>query len=209
MFLYVLCLEHRLSFSTRVSVQSLANVNQQRTLTRILSTSCGRLRPTCLDGSRIHNFSIDNLCLITRTLPLLTKLKAINFMQWNQTRILKSFEDYFQLSTFPNPTCLYNILVLQRYKSAIVELKEREEIMMSRVLSTASDDRLDSLMIIALHKYILKNIHSLYWKNDRQIILYIVQKFPRIFFVTNIIITSDNLLSAVNGKSYQGCCTDN
>ena len=77
-------------------------------------------------------------------------------------RIFKPFEDHFQLSTFPNPTCLYKILGLQRYQAAIDALKEHEEIMKSRFLSTASDDRLDSLMIIALHKYILKNIYSLY-----------------------------------------------
>ena len=76
--------------------------------------------------------------------------------------IRKPFEDHLQLSTFQNPTCLYNYLGLQRYKSAIVELKEHEEIMKSRFLSTANDDRLESLMITALHKYMLKNIHSLY-----------------------------------------------
>ena len=50
-------------------------------------------------------------------------------------------------------------------------MKEHEEIMKSRFLSTVSYDRPDSCMIIALYKYMLKNIHSLYWENDRQIIL--------------------------------------
>ena len=40
-----------------------------------------------------------------------------------------------------------------------VALKEHEEIMKSRFLSTASDDHLDSLVIIALHKYILKKAY--------------------------------------------------
>ena len=51
---------------------------------------------------------------------------------------------------------LYNILGLQRYKSAIVEQKDNEKIMNSSFLSTASNDRLASMMIIALHKYVLK-----------------------------------------------------
>ena len=48
-------------------------------------------------------------------------------------------------------------------------LKEHEKILKSRFLSTEGGDHLDSLVIFALHKYILKNI--LYWKNDRQKIL--------------------------------------
>ena len=39
MFVYVLCLEHRLSFSTRVPMQSLTTANQWRTLKLILSPS--------------------------------------------------------------------------------------------------------------------------------------------------------------------------
>ena len=85
---------------------------------------------------------------------------------------------------FPNPICVYKILGFQRYRSAIDELNEHEEIMKSRFLPTASDDRLDSLIIIAFHKYILKNIDILWWNNDRQKFR-TVQKFPRIFFFTN------------------------
>ena len=76
--------------------------------------------------------------------------------------IFKPFEGHFELSTFPNPTHLYKILGLQRYQSATDAMKEHMKIMKSHFLSMASDDRLDSLMIIALHKYILKNIRSLY-----------------------------------------------
>ena len=63
---------------------------------------------------------------------------------------------------------LYKILGLQRCQSAIDALAKHEEIMKSHFLSTVSDDRLDSLMIIALPKYILKNIHSPYSKDDRR-----------------------------------------
>ena len=81
-----------------------------------------------MDGIRTYNLLIDNLYLITMTPPLLANLIALNFRQWNQCEF-STFEDHFQLSTFPNPTCLYNILGLQQYKSEIVTLKEHEEIM--------------------------------------------------------------------------------
>ena len=72
--------------------------------------------------------------------------------------ILKPFADHFQLSTFQNSICFNNILGCNATsKTIIAELKERDEIMKSGFLSTASDDRLDGLMIIALHKYISEN----------------------------------------------------
>ena len=45
--------------------------------------------------------------------------------------------------------------------------KGHEEIMKSRLLSTASDDRLESLMIIALHKYPWKGFEpTTVWSTD-------------------------------------------
>ena len=110
------------------------------------------LGPPAVVGIRTHNLLIDNLHV---------NIKALNFKQLNQSGV-SAFEDHFQLSTFPNPTVLYKILGLQSYHLAIDALKEHEGIKKSCFLITVSDYRLESLMIIEIHKYILKNIHSLY-----------------------------------------------
>ena len=78
--------------------------------------------------------------------------------------------------SFPVINISKSYMFIQHYFLATLQVsnwcaERAEEIVKSRFLSTASDDRLDSLMIIALHKYILKNIHSLYWDNDKKIIL--------------------------------------
>ena len=163
-------LEHRLTFPTRVSVQSLTTANQWRTLICIFKSQLymKELRPPALDGIRINNFSIDNLT--TRTPPIIWNLKGLNFRQWNRSGFLNLMKIISIYQHFQIPR-LYNILGLQHYTSQNVRLKVHKEIMKSRFLSTASDNHLDSLMILALHKYILKNIHSLYLENDTHIIL--------------------------------------
>ena len=156
------------------------------------------LSPPAMDGIRTHNFSIDNQCLplgLYRSLQILKCLISGN-------GIAQTFWRSFP-STFPNPTCLYKNLGLQCFNSATVALKEQEKIMKSCFLLTASGDRIDSLIIIAVHKYILKNILSLYWENDRQISVWIVQIFLRIFFTNNLAIMSPTLPSTRSIISHQ------
>ena len=60
------------------------------------------LGPPAVGGIRTHNVLIDNLCLTTRTSPLLANLKALYFMQWNQSacshplKIISSYQ-HFQI----------------------------------------------------------------------------------------------------------------
>ena len=99
------CQEHRLYFSARVPVQSPICANQWRTLTRILSLSSMWSTPA-VDGIRTHNLWIDNLCLTTRTPPLLANLKGLNFRPRNHSgfsNYLKIIFSYQQLLHFQIP----------------------------------------------------------------------------------------------------------
>ena len=119
----IVCLEHLLSFSTRVLVQSLITANQRRTLYFKSQPYLEDLGRSAVDGIRTHNILIDNLCLTTRTPPLIANLKALNFKQWH----LYGFSNPLKiipLTNISNHTCLYKILGLQRYPSAIDALKE-------------------------------------------------------------------------------------
>ena len=76
------CLEHRLSFSSRVQEQSLTTANQRRTLTYFKSWLYVKdLGPPVVDGIWTHNFWFDNLCLTNSNPPLVANLKALNWFQ--------------------------------------------------------------------------------------------------------------------------------
>ena len=81
------CQEHRLSFSIRAPVQSLITANHRRILTHILSLFfyVEDLSLPVVNGIFTQILLIDNLCLTTRTQPLLVNLKALNFRQWIQS----------------------------------------------------------------------------------------------------------------------------
>ena len=161
-FMYCVCLEHQPSFSAQVPVQSLFTANLQSTLRHVFYV------PSI--WKTFAHMSWMEFEPTTFTAPC--KVESTYLQAMESFSILKPFEDHFQLSTFPNPTFQYSWLAMQKVSNCCAERAWRNHEVI--FLLTASDDRLDSLIIIALHKYILKNIHSLYWENDRQIILWIV-----------------------------------
>ena len=179
---YCLCLEHRISFSTWVPVQSQSPItaNQQRTLlTRILSPSSIWKTSTHLPWMRFESTIWSTISLTTRAPPLLAKLKALNFRQWNQS----GFSDHLKIISsyrhFQIP-CVYTTFLacsatdqqLSRWKSMKKSWSHLFcQHWVDSLMIIALTDCLDSLMIIALQKYILKNFHSLYWENGRQISL--------------------------------------
>ena len=76
----ILCLAHRLSFSTRVSVQYLSTATQQRILTRTLSpiTMWKIFAYLMWMGFELTTSRL-TICLTTSTPSLLTILNALNF----------------------------------------------------------------------------------------------------------------------------------
>ena len=176
--MYCECLEHLPSFSTRVPVQSLITANHRRTLTRILSPNSMWKTPAHLMWMGFEPTTFDDNLTI-RILPLLANFTALNFRQWN-------------LSGFSNPvkiiSCCQHFQIphsLQHFWLETLQVRNYCAERARRNQEVTFSINFDSVMIIALHKCILKNINSWCWENDRQIILWIIQKFPRIFFFTN------------------------
>ena len=118
----IVCLEHRLSFSTRVPVQSLTIANQRRTLTRILSPSSMWKTSAHLPRMVFEPTTLRSAISLTiRTPPLPANLKVLNFRQWNQSGFTNPFKIISSYQHFQIPHIYTTFLVCnatsQQWKS--------------------------------------------------------------------------------------------
>ena len=98
--MYCVCLEHRLSISTRVPMQSLITSNQRRTLTRILSPSSMLKTSAHLPCVGFETTFWTTISVAIRTPLLLANLKAFTFRPLNQSecanplKIISSYQHF-------------------------------------------------------------------------------------------------------------------
>jgi len=83
------------------------------------------------------------------------------YKQWRRFGFFDPLRVVFQLSAFPTLTCIYKILATMPVTSCSAErAMNRLKIIKNRLRSTTSDERLDSLMIIASESDVLETIST-------------------------------------------------
>ena len=164
-----MCQKHRLYFSTRVPVQSLITANQRRTLTSILSSRYMWKISAHLPWMGFEPTTFwSTISLTIRIPPLIAHFKVLNFRKWNQSgfsnplKIISSYQ-HFQIPHVYT-TCLACNATIQQLLSWKSMRKSCSHVFCKQRVMIA-------LMILALHKFIVKNIRSLYSENHWQIIL--------------------------------------